>query len=136
MPLMGLFSISFNVYDLAKHNSPYWERAAKPSPIFMSGTWLMPFCYFRNVANNAYHVFNIGVDSATAVTIIAHIVTEEMNLPDVNFNYTGGNVRWKGDVPRFSYDNRRLRGLGWKRAVESDEAVRLVTRAILSGAKD
>jgi len=92
--------------------------------------------YIRNVAHNAYNVFNIGVDSATSVDRIAHIVTEEMNLPDVTFHYTGGNVGWKGDVPRFSYDNSRLRGLGWKPAFESDEAVRLATRAILSGTKD
>jgi UDP-glucose 4-epimerase len=92
--------------------------------------------YIRNVAHNAYNVFNIGVDSATSVARIARIVTEEMNLPDVTLHYTGGNVGWKGDVPRFSYDTSRLRDLGWKPAVESDEAVRLATRAILSGTKD
>lgn len=77
-------------------------------------------------------VFNISVESeGTTVTHIAEIIVEEMGLKDVEFQYTGGNIGWKGDVPRFKYDISKVLSTGWKPAHTSDEAVRQTVKDVL-----
>ena len=69
-------------------------------------------------------VYNISVESeGTTVTRIAEIVTEELGLKNVEFQYTGGKIGWKGDVPRFKYDISKVLSTGWKPKYTSDEAV-------------
>ena len=75
--------------------------------------------------------FNIGVDTATSVTRIAHIMCEEMGLKNVRYEYTGGNRGWKGDVPSFQFDLGKIYSTGWKPSYSSDEAVRETVRSIL-----
>lgn len=69
-------------------------------------------------------LFVVGVDSATTVTRIADIICEEMGLKNVKYNYTGGNVGWKGDVPSFKYSMEKIWSTGWEAKCTSDEAVR------------
>lgn len=80
-------------------------------------------------------VYNISVNSAgTTVTHIAEIVVEELGLQNVQFNYTGGDRGWKGDVPRFSYDISKMLSTGWTPKHTSDEAVRQTVKdAIAAG---
>ena len=81
--------------------------------------------------NNQINILNLGCTTATEVTRIAEIVTEEMNLKDVKFNYTGGKRGWKGDVPHFQFDISKITTLGWKPTHNSDEAVRKATQTVL-----
>ena len=69
-------------------------------------------------------VYNIGVDSATSVTKIADIVCDVLGYKDVTYKYTGGNVGWKGDVPKFQYNLDKIHKTGWEAKYSSDEAVR------------
>lgn len=69
-------------------------------------------------------IYNIGVDTATSVTRIADILCDVMGLKDVDYQYTGGNVGWKGDVPKFQYNLDKIHSTGWKAKYESDDAVR------------
>lgn len=70
-------------------------------------------------------VYNISVKSeGTTVTYIAEIVVDVMGLSNVEFEYTGGDRGWKGDVPRFSYDISKVLATGWEPKHTSDEAVR------------
>ena len=80
-------------------------------------------------------VYNISVNSpGTTVTHIAEIVVEELGLQNVQFNYTGGDRGWKGDVPRFSYDISKVLSTGWTPKHTSDEAVRQTVKdAIKAG---
>ncbi len=80
-------------------------------------------------------VYNISVKgNGTTVTRIAEIVTEELGLKDVKFEYTGGDRGWKGDVPRFQYDISKVLSTGWIPNYSSDEAVRQTVRdAIKAG---
>ncbi len=75
-------------------------------------------------SGKSLNLFNIGCDTNTTVTRIAEIVTEEMGLKSVKFNYTGGMRGWKGDVPRFQLDASKINQLGWKAKYTSDEAIR------------
>jgi UDP-glucose 4-epimerase len=59
------------------------------------------------------------------------MVVEEMGLTNVKFTYTGGKSGWKGDVPQFQFDISKMKKLGWKATVTSDEAVRKTTRVLL-----
>ncbi len=82
-------------------------------------------------SKNQINLFNLGCNSNTTVTRIAEIVTEEMNLKNVKFNYTGGKRGWKGDIPRFQLDITKINSLGWKPTYTSDEAVRKATQEAL-----
>lgn len=75
-------------------------------------------------------IYNAGVESATNVTTIANIVCEELGYKNVKYNYTGGNVGWKGDVPKFQYDLTKIHNAGWTASKTSDEAVRETVRYI------
>jgi UDP-glucose 4-epimerase len=75
-------------------------------------------------------VFNLGTRTTTSVTRIADIVGEEMGL-DPEYEYTGGDRGWTGDVPRMRLSIEKLAALGWEPGVESDEAVRQAARSLL-----
>ncbi len=75
-------------------------------------------------------IYNAGVETATNVTTIANIVCEELGYKNVKYNYTGGNVGWKGDVPKFQYDLTKIHNAGWTASKTSDEAVRETVRYI------
>lgn len=79
---------------------------------------------FMNVEENGVTLFNVGVEGATSVTRIADIICEEMNLTNVEYQYTGGEGGWKGDVPKFNYCIDKIKGAGWRATFTSDEAVR------------
>jgi len=76
------------------------------------------------------NIYNIGVDSASKVTDIARFVAAEMGLKP-RMRFTGGRSGWVGDVPKFSYDSRRLKRLGWSTKRSSNEAIQLAARMIL-----
>lgn len=80
-------------------------------------------------------IYNLGVEGATTVTKIADIICEKMGLKDVKYNYTGGNIGWKGDVPRFQYDLSKIYSTGWKASYNSDQAVAKTVEVVLESRK-
>jgi UDP-glucose 4-epimerase len=83
--------------------------------------------------NNGGHlVCNVGPVDTICVDDIAEIVIEEMHLKNVRLEYTGGEVGWKGDVPRFNYDISKARSLGWEPKKSSREAVREAARHLVN----
>jgi len=82
-------------------------------------------------SNDEINIFNLGCNSATDVTRIGELVTEEMKLENVNFSYTGGKRGWKGDVPHFQFDIDKIKKLGWTPKLESDEVVRKAIKDLL-----
>lgn len=76
-------------------------------------------------------LYNVGGEGATSVTGIADIVCEEMKLNSVQYDFTGGEGGWKGDVPRFRYCIDKIHQADWKANYTSDEAVRETVRANL-----
>lgn len=82
-------------------------------------------------AKDRLNCYNVGVEDQTTVSEIAKIVCEEMELRKVKFEYIGGNVGWKGDIPQFKYNLNKIHQLGWKAKYSSTEAVRIAIRRIL-----
>ena len=76
-------------------------------------------------------LYNLSSEGDTSVTHIADILCEEMSLSGVEYEYTGGEGGWKGDVPRFRYCIDKIRSAGWKAEYSSDEAVRKTIRMVL-----
>jgi UDP-glucose 4-epimerase len=62
---------------------------------------------------------------------IAEIVADEMDL-NPEYEYTGGEKGWDGDVPEMRLDIEKLRGTGWKPGHDSKESVRETAREILN----
>ena len=57
---------------------------------------------------------------------IAHLAVECTGLDpgNVEFEYSGGDRGWKGDVPVVRLDTNRIRSLGWVYRFNSREALR------------
>jgi UDP-glucose 4-epimerase len=76
------------------------------------------------------NIFNLGTHTTTSVTDIADIVSDELGL-DPEYEYTGGDRGWTGDVPKMRLAIEKLTGLGWEPTVESDAAVRQCARELI-----
>ena len=87
-------------------------------------------------ATERVEILNIGSEDRVNVTRIAEIIVEEMGLEDVEIELTGGidgGRGWKGDVKLMQLDMSRLKSLGWRPRMGSEDAVRLTARSIVNG---
>jgi UDP-glucose 4-epimerase len=78
------------------------------------------------------NTYNLGTRTTTSVTRIADIVAEEMGL-DPEYEFSGGDRGWTGDVPRMRLSVEKLAGLGFEADRSSDDAVRACVRELLEG---
>nr|WP_241175307.1 NAD-dependent epimerase/dehydratase family protein [Natronolimnobius sp. AArcel1] len=73
--------------------------------------------------------FNLGTKTTTSVDQIANIVCNTLDeSPD--YQYTGGDRGWKGDVPKMRLSTEKLTSTGWEPKYESDMAVRLAVKEL------
>ncbi|HWJ17477.1 MAG TPA: NAD-dependent epimerase/dehydratase family protein [Geobacterales bacterium] len=81
----------------------------------------------------AFAAYNVATGDYITVTEIAHLAVECAGLGpgSVEFEYTGGNRGWKGDVPVVRLNTDRIRGLGWSCGASSREALRKSMLAML-----
>jgi len=82
-------------------------------------------------AHGGLNVYNIGCQDSLTVRRIADMVVEAMGLRGVEYEFTGGEGGWKGDVPRFTLDVAAMERLGWKSSLNSEEAVARAIRGSL-----
>ncbi len=75
------------------------------------------------------NTLNLGTRTTTSVTRIADLVSEELGL-EPDYEYTGGDRGWTGDVPKMRLSIEKLAGLGWDPDRESDSAVRQTAREL------
>ncbi len=78
------------------------------------------------------NIYNLGCDDSLQVTRIADLVVEAMGLRDVEYEFTGGEGGWPGDVPRFLLDVTKINRLGWKARRTSEQAVRVAIGSVLA----
>jgi UDP-glucose 4-epimerase len=79
--------------------------------------------YAVDHARGGLQVFNIGCDDAVTVTEIADLVVSRLGLREVQYEFTGGESGWPGDVPRFLLDVGAINRLGWTARLTSRQAV-------------
>ena len=82
-------------------------------------------------ADDELNVYNLGTRTTTSVDTIADIVADEMAL-DPDYEHTGGERGWTGDVPRMRLSIEKLSALGWEPDQSSDDAIRQSVRELLS----
>lgn len=83
-------------------------------------------------AKDRLNYFNLGAADQITVKRIIDIIVEEAKLSDTRIRYTGGESGWKGDVPRFLLDVKKMAKLGWKAKHTSEEAIREATRIVIA----
>ncbi|QNI32694.1 NAD-dependent epimerase/dehydratase family protein [Alloacidobacterium dinghuense] len=80
-----------------------------------------------------FAIFNVASEDAITVTEIAELAAEclQLNvLPD--FEYTGGDRGWRGDVPVVRLNCNKVRGLGWACRYTSREAIRIALMEMIA----
>jgi UDP-glucose 4-epimerase len=79
-----------------------------------------------------YDVFNVATDDYITVLEIAKLAAEVAGLDqrEVNFEFTGGDRGWKGDVPIVRFDCSKIKALGWRNRRSSAEALRDAIQAM------
>jgi UDP-glucose 4-epimerase len=87
-------------------------------------------CHVVAHADRPVNTYNLGTRTTTSVVTIADIVADEMGV-DPDYEFTGGDRGWTGDVPRMRLSVEKLAGLGWEAPGSSDDAVRRATRELL-----
>jgi UDP-glucose 4-epimerase len=79
-------------------------------------------------------IYNIGSEDQIDVKTIANIVVEEMGLKDVKFVFTGGvdgGRGWIGDVKNMQLDINKIKKLGWKPRLSSEQAIRQTVKSYI-----
>jgi UDP-glucose 4-epimerase len=87
-------------------------------------------CHVVENADDDLNVYNLGTRTTTSVTAIADIVSDAMGL-DPEYEFTGGDRGWVGDVPRMRLSIEKLAALGWKPDDSSDDAVRKAAETLV-----
>jgi UDP-glucose 4-epimerase len=79
-----------------------------------------------------YAVFNVATDDYITVAEIADLAVKISGLKPghTNYEFTGGDRGWKGDVPVVRFDCRKIKSLGWKAERSSAAAVSDAMRAM------
>jgi len=75
-------------------------------------------------------IFNLGTGDTLSVDELAVIVEDELGLQGVEHTYTGGRGGWRGDIPVTELDVGKLRAVGLRPKLNSEQAVRLATREL------
>lgn len=83
-------------------------------------------------SNEDVNIYNLGCRDWINVGRIADILVEELGLKNVNFKYTGGIRGWAGDVPKIMLDSAKIEKIGWKAKNNSDDAVRMAIKSLIS----
>jgi UDP-glucose 4-epimerase len=81
----------------------------------------------------AYDVFNVASDDYITVREIADLAVEVSGIPPgkTNYEFTGCDRGWKGDVPVVRFDCSKIKSLGWRPRCTSAEAVTAAMKAMI-----
>lgn len=77
-------------------------------------------------------VFNLGTPTITRVVDLAHIVVNEMGLPDAEVKIEGTRKAWPGDQPRVHFKVDKMAALGWTSKLNSDQSVKVAVQRMMN----
>lgn len=79
-----------------------------------------------------FRAYNVATQDHVTVREIAELAVQCAGLqPDgVHFEFTGGDRGWVGDVPVVRLNSNRIRSLGWRNQMSSEEALEASLRAM------
>ena len=81
----------------------------------------------------AFRTYNVATGDYITVREIAELAVEIMGLPAgaTEFEFTGGDRGWAGDVPIVRLNTSRIRRLGWRNKMTSREALKASMQGML-----
>ncbi len=81
-----------------------------------------------------FDAFNVATGDYISVTEIADLAGECLDLQpgSVHYHYSGGDRGWKGDVPVIRLNLDKIRGLGWKPARKTRQALQAAMVTMLA----
>jgi len=100
---------------------------------FVKGTFIALDAFLRS--DRRVEIYNLSSPDQVSVKRIGQIVTEELGLRDVKMKFTGGvdgGRGWFGDVKMMHLSVEKLQNLGWRANFNSEEAIRLATKELLT----
>jgi len=100
---------------------------------FVKGTFIALDAFLRS--DRRVEIYNLSSPDQVSVKRIGQIVTEELGLRGVNMKFTGGvdgGRGWFGDVKMMHLSVEKLQNLGWRANFNSEEAIRLATKELLT----
>jgi UDP-glucose 4-epimerase len=105
-------------------------------PILGNGTQSKSYIHVHDVVEavllaarkftGRYAVYNVATGDYITVKEIAELAVNcaGLDLREVEFEYTGGDRGWKGDVPIVRLNTDRIRALGWTCSLPTRKALR------------
>ena len=81
-------------------------------------------CMFFLVENSEEKIndFNVGPKDGVSVKTIATLFLQYFGNGQ-RIKYTGGKIGWKGDVPFYSHNSKKLNDIGWSASLSSKQAI-------------
>ena len=118
--------ICYDLYNKLKKNP-------KEVELFGDGTQTKSYLHVHDTVDASifakehtkgeWDVFNVGSEEQIDVKTIIRLIVDFMELKDVKYKFTDGNVGWPGDVPKMLLSIEKLKKLGWKPKHNIKEAV-------------
>jgi UDP-glucose 4-epimerase len=105
---------------------------AQAKSYLLSSECIEAMLFIVERANEPLNIYNLGCGDSLKVTAIADMVVEALGLSGVDYEFTGGEGGWPGDVPRFRLDPSKLNRLGWSARRNSAEAVRIAIESTIA----
>ncbi|MHA1265826.1 MAG: SDR family NAD(P)-dependent oxidoreductase [Candidatus Helarchaeota archaeon] len=120
--------VMFDFYHKLKENPRELEILGDgkqiKSYLFITDCIEASFIATQKGVQSGFEAFNIGSDTWTTVNQLADIVVDEMGLTGVKYTYTGGQAGWTGDVFKMLLATDKIKKLGWKTKVSTEEGIR------------
>ena len=81
-----------------------------------------------------FDVFNISTPDYITVNEISEIALDELNIDrnEIQITYSGGDRGWRADVPVVRINSEKISKMGWVPSHDSQEAIRVSIRELLS----
>jgi len=83
-------------------------------------------------SNQKINDYNVGPKDGVKVSEIAEIFLKHFGK-DHKLRYTGGKTGWKGDVPFYSHNSKKLNTLGWQPKLSSKDAIEKAIEGLKEG---
>lgn len=87
------------------------------------------------LGGEGFDVFNVATGDYITVREIADMVVERLGLKSVEYEFTGGDRGWKGDVPIVRFNTDKIRSLGWANQRTSRQAIGHAVDTMIADAK-
>lgn len=90
----------------------------------------------HRLGGEGFDVYNAATSDYLTVREIADLVVNRLGLKQVEYEFSGGDRGWKGDVPVVRFNTAKIRALGWVNQRTSGQAMLDSVDAMLADARN